>query len=91
MKLSYDQINALIKTYSKWHLVDGKLVKEADFGGFSSAMQYVNKIAGIASSLNHHPDILIRHSRVRLELYSHDIGGITDQDQVFIEKLETNS
>jgi 4a-hydroxytetrahydrobiopterin dehydratase len=40
----------------------------------------VNRVAGLAEAMNHHPDILVNYSRVTLTLTSHDAGGLTDRD-----------
>jgi 4a-hydroxytetrahydrobiopterin dehydratase len=43
-------------------------------------MAFVERIAGRAEAVQHHPDILIRYSRVTLSLSTHDAGGITEKD-----------
>ena len=63
-----------------WHLEDGKLIRDYTFTDFSAAMVFVNKVADLAESANHHPDINIRFNQVRLALISHDSGGITRRD-----------
>lgn len=63
-----------------WQLEDGKLVHDYKFPDFVAAMNFVNHIADMAESANHHPDIDIRYNQVRLALISHDSGGITNRD-----------
>lgn len=41
-----------------WELVENKLEKEFEFGTFSQAIKFVNKVAEIAEKFDHHPDIL---------------------------------
>ena len=43
-------------------------------------MEFVNRVAGLAESADHHPDIDIRYSKVTLTLSSHDSGGVTAKD-----------
>jgi pterin-4a-carbinolamine dehydratase len=45
------------------------------FSDFVAAMAFVNKVADLAESANHHPDIDIRYNQVRLALISHDSGN----------------
>ena len=63
-----------------WTLEEGELRRERTFGDFLAAMAFVNRVAELAESAGHHPDILIRYNRVRLALTTHDAGGITVQD-----------
>jgi 4a-hydroxytetrahydrobiopterin dehydratase len=43
-------------------------------------MEFVNRVATLAETAGHHPDIDIRYNRVHLALVSHDAGGITQRD-----------
>ena len=43
-------------------------------------MAFVNRVAGLAEDLQHHPDIMIRYNKVTLTLSTHDAGGITERD-----------
>jgi 4a-hydroxytetrahydrobiopterin dehydratase len=43
-------------------------------------MAFVQAVAAHAEAVQHHPDILIRYSRVTLSLSTHDAGGITEKD-----------
>ena len=72
-----------------WTLLDGELVREAKFADFLAAMEFVNRVAAIAESEGHHPDIDIRYNRVRLALVTHDAGGITARDFAMARKLNT--
>jgi 4a-hydroxytetrahydrobiopterin dehydratase len=80
MPLTKSQIDDLLKAEPGWKLEDGTLVRDWIFKDFVEAMSFVNKVAELAESAGHHPDIDIRYNRVRLALVSHDAGGITDRD-----------
>jgi 4a-hydroxytetrahydrobiopterin dehydratase len=51
-------------------------------------MEFVNRVAGLAESADHHPDIDIRYSKVTLTLSSHDAGGITDKDIALAKAID---
>lgn len=73
-----------------WAVVQGEIVRNATFQDFMAAMTFVDRVAALAESAGHHPDIDIRYNKVRLALVSHDAGGITDKDfemATGIEKL----
>ena len=56
------------------------LTRTYTFRNFVESIDFVNRIAGLAEGMNHHPDIDIRYSRVTLVLSTHDAGGITQND-----------
>lgn len=64
-----------------WNAINNKLQKEFTFSNFIEAVQFVNKIVPLAEKANHHPDILIHfYKKVRIELFTHSEGKITDKD-----------
>lgn len=78
--LSEAQVQTMLNESPEWHLDSGKLVRDWSFPDFAQAMAFVNRVAQLAESANHHPDIDIRYNKVRLGLISHDAGGITERD-----------
>jgi 4a-hydroxytetrahydrobiopterin dehydratase len=85
--LSSAEIDALLKTNPEWKLQQGKLVREWVFKDFVEAMVFVNRVATLAESAGHHPDIDIRYNRVQLGLVSHDAGGITSRDAAMAARI----
>lgn len=79
-KLNEAEISSRIETMPGWVHDDGRLRKLVATGNFNRGVQYVLKIGAIADRLNHHPDILLTYPRVTIEIYTHDVGGITDFD-----------
>jgi 4a-hydroxytetrahydrobiopterin dehydratase len=78
--LSVAEIEEALKTHKTWKLQGGKLVQEWKFKDFVEAMEFVNRVATLAESAGHHPDIDIRYNQVLLGLVSHDAGGVTNRD-----------
>ena len=72
-----------------WELVEDqqKLVRRFKFKGFKEAMAFVNKVADIAEHEGHHPDIQISWNRVRLELTTHAIKGLSENDFIMAAKI----
>jgi 4a-hydroxytetrahydrobiopterin dehydratase len=64
-----------------WSEVDNKLEREFKFDDFLQAVVFVNKVAELAQSENHHPDIEIHYDRVILRWWTHTAGGVTDRDR----------
>jgi 4a-hydroxytetrahydrobiopterin dehydratase len=74
---------------SAWTEQDGKLVRDLKFEDFAQAMAYVNRVADAAEEANHHPDILVHGwNKVRLTLYTHTAGAITDADRAMADTID---
>lgn len=66
-----------------------KITKEFNFKDFKAAVDFVNKVAGIAEEEGHHPDIYIFYSLVRLTLWTHAAGGLTENDFILAAKINS--
>ncbi|MGE5749395.1 MAG: 4a-hydroxytetrahydrobiopterin dehydratase, partial [Gemmatimonas sp.] len=74
-----------------WSRRGDALVRTYQFRNFSQAMEFVNRVAGLAESAGHHPDIDIRYSKVTLSLSTHDAGGITSNDVSLARAIDSES
>lgn len=85
---------AEIKTYlsqvkENWNVIDNKKIeKEFKFSEFKQATAFVNKVASIAEEEGHHPDIYIFYNTVKLELSTHAIGGLSENDFILAAKID---
>lgn len=72
-----------------WTLApDGtKISREFEFENFKGAMRFVNAVADIAESEGHHPDIYVFWNRVKFELSTHAIGGLSENDFILAAKI----
>jgi len=66
---------------SAWEEVNGALQRELRFAGFREAIAFVDRLAEVAESENHHPDIDIRWNRVVVRWWTHTAGGVTERDR----------
>jgi pterin-4a-carbinolamine dehydratase len=64
-----------------WSEEEGALEREFRFADFAEAMAYANRVAELAESENHHPDMEVGWGRVKLRWSTHSAGGITDRDR----------
>src|SRR5690554_7255087 len=71
-----------------WTVSPGALTKELSFDGFSAAFAFLTRVALLAEKRGHHPDFHCSYSRVRLELRSHDAGGVTARDLELARAIE---
>ena len=78
--LSDIEIQRDLGSLQGWSRKGDVLTRTYQFRNFEQAMEFVNRVASLAESANHHPDIDIRYSKVTLTLSTHDAGGITSND-----------
>lgn len=88
--LKKDQIDEYMKAVSpEWQVAENKSIKRKfKFKNFKEAIVFVNKVADLAESESHHPDITINYNKVTLELSTHSIGGLSANDFVLAAKIE---
>ena len=71
-----------------WSRRGTTLTKTYRFPTFPAVITFVTRIADVAESMDHHPDIDIRHVRVTFTLSTHDAGGITTNDLALAREIE---
>lgn len=89
--LTADQEDELMKQVSDWELVrDGehRIIRKFKFTDFKESLAFVNKVGELAEREDHHPNIKINYSRVELELYTHSIGGLSENDFIMAAKID---
>lgn len=64
------------------------ITKEFKFKDFKEAIAFVNKIAEIAESEGHHPDICVFYNKVKLTLFTHSAKGLTEKDFILAAKID---
>lgn len=88
--LTGEKEDELIKQTPDWLLLrDGthKITKQFKFEDFKKAMKFVNKIAELAQNEGHHPDIKIAYNKVSLNLFTHAVGGLSENDFIMASKI----
>ncbi len=72
-----------------WDVIDGKKIHhQFVFKDFIEAMTFVNDVADVAEAEGHHPDISIHWNKVDIELWTHAIGGLSENDFILAAKIE---
>jgi 4a-hydroxytetrahydrobiopterin dehydratase len=64
-----------------WTETGGALERTFELPSFAEAIAFVNRVAELAESENHHPDIAIAYKKVTLRWSTHSAGGITERDR----------
>lgn len=91
--LKKEKINEYMEAINPdWEVIDDKVLKRKfKFPTFKEAIAFVNKVANLAEEEGHHPDITINYNKVTLQLTTHAIGGLSENDFVMAAKIENLS
>jgi 4a-hydroxytetrahydrobiopterin dehydratase len=87
-KLLPREVDKRLASLDGWRR-DGKFItKTYTFATFMEGIRFVNNLAVIAERLEHHPDVHIRWTTIRLEIQTHDEGGITPYDIELAKEID---
>jgi 4a-hydroxytetrahydrobiopterin dehydratase len=85
--LSDDEIAAAVAELDGWRHFDNKLCHEYVFANFVDAIAFIDRTAVWAETWNHHPEWSNVYNVVRVELWTHDVGGISALDVQLAHKM----
>lgn len=72
-----------------WKVLDEHhLEKDYLFKNFREALDFTNKIGEIAEQEGHHPDILLSYGKVKIQLWTHKIDGLSESDFILAAKYD---
>jgi len=70
-----------LEAHPAWVVERHRIYRDIRLASFRDAVELINRVAGVAERLGHHPNVLLHEwCFVRLELYSHISGGLSTMD-----------
>jgi len=87
-KLNDQELKRGLAELKGWTVKDAMIEKTYKHDSFAEAIVFVNAVAHMAELANHHPDIDIRYSTIRVASTTHDQGGITEKDVALARSIE---
>jgi 4a-hydroxytetrahydrobiopterin dehydratase len=90
LPLSKDEIDVLHEQVPEWVVSSDikKISRAFKFKDFAEAMIFANKIATVAEEEGHHPDLLVAWGKLGVELSTHAIGGLSENDFILAAKID---
>ena len=79
-KLADGEVTQRLAALPGWTLKDGKLHRELTFADFTQAFSFMTDVAREADALDHHPEWFNVYNRIRIDLVTHDVSGISNYD-----------
>ena len=86
--LDEEKVNELLMQISGWDLKEGHLYKKFKFKNFVEAMKFINSVAEIAESEGHHPDFGVHYNKVEIEIWTHAINGLSENDFILAANID---
>jgi 4a-hydroxytetrahydrobiopterin dehydratase len=88
--LTGEQIRPLAaELHPDWRVVAGHhLERLFVFDDFAAALAFTNRIGELAEEQGHHPDLHLAWGKVRIEIWTHRIDGLSEADFVFAAKCD---
>jgi 4a-hydroxytetrahydrobiopterin dehydratase len=87
-KLGSSRIQELLGQLAGWEAKSEKLHKSFEFPDFVRAMAFVNRVAELAEKEGHHPDFCVSYRTVSFTIFTHAIGGLSDNDFILAAKID---
>lgn len=85
-----EEIEKLLKQLpSDWEIVENKKIRKTfKFKNYPDTLAFVNRVALIAQEEGHHPDMIVSWGKVVLEIWTHKIGGLSENDFILASKID---
>jgi 4a-hydroxytetrahydrobiopterin dehydratase len=86
-KLSEAEILERLPKAKDWERHGDMLVRTWQFPSFRRAIEFVNRVAAVIEKIDHHPDLIVHYRTVRIEMSTHDVGGLSELDFALIAEI----
>jgi 4a-hydroxytetrahydrobiopterin dehydratase len=87
-KLEPPRIMELLRQIPTWNVKDDKLCKTFERKDFVTAVQFLNRVAALAEKEGHHPDFCVHYNRVAFTIFTHAVGGLSENDFILAAKID---
>ena len=86
-RLDAAEVAALLPQIPGWEEHDHRLHRQFQFRDFVTAMRFVNRMADVAEAEGHHPDFTVHYREVDVTIWTHAIGGLSENDFILAAKI----
>jgi 4a-hydroxytetrahydrobiopterin dehydratase len=87
-RLSPEEIERALAELPEWRLTDGRLKRVYTFRDFVEAFAFMTAVALRVQEMDHHPEWSNVYGTVRVDLVTHDAGGVTARDVELARRME---
>jgi 4a-hydroxytetrahydrobiopterin dehydratase len=89
--LSKEQVVGYLSAMQAWNLTEDskRIRREWRVKDFTAALDFFNRIGTVAEDEGHHPDLhLVGYRNVTVEIWTHSIGGLSENDFILAAKID---
>lgn len=86
--LKSSEVRRKLRGLDGWKREGKFITKTLHFDSFMDGLAFVNRVARAAEKQEHHPDIHIRYTRVKLAVQTHSEGGVTSWDFALAKAID---
>jgi 4a-hydroxytetrahydrobiopterin dehydratase len=86
--LSDEEITERLGNLDGWSREGDRITKTFDHGDFVGSVEFVRRLTAPAEEMNHHPDLEISWSEVKVSITNHSAGGLTEADFELAGKID---
>ena len=90
--LSAEQVRDYLAVLPEWSPTDDgrRIRREWRVKDFVTALEFFNRVGRVAEEEDHHPDLhLVGYRNVAIEVWTHAVGGLTENDFILAAKIDT--
>ena len=87
-RLSPDDVTAALSRLPLWSGGPEGIERTLELSSFRAAAEAISMIADAAEQLDHHPDLDLRWTRVRVAVVTHSAGGLTELDLELARRVD---
>jgi 4a-hydroxytetrahydrobiopterin dehydratase len=81
------EVQAMLGQLAGWSVADGALQRQFRFADYHRTMAFVNAVAWLAHSEDHHPDMTVRWGDCMVRFSTHSVGGLSINDFICAAKV----
>ena len=80
-KITKNEVDNKLRLLSKkWIIINNILFAKYTFKSFDEAFDFMKTVSEKCKDLNHHPKWTNVYNQINVELFTHDIGGLSPLD-----------
>jgi 4a-hydroxytetrahydrobiopterin dehydratase len=86
--LSDEEITERLRRLEGWTREGDAITKTYDNDDFVGSVEFVRRLTGPAEDMNHHPDLELSWSEVKVSITNHSAGGLTEPDFELASRID---